>query len=134
MKKIVLLKIVLVLAFSNLLVSCSSHGIIGVFGDCLKRLPNQIDSFGSFIKASLILLIIELIFAICLSMLMGRLASLITSIILFFLVLFEKDYGFFTTVLLFLLPTVLLFLLPTVLSFLLALFGGILDLLFNKRK
>jgi hypothetical protein len=102
----IFLKKVSVLLLSTLIVSCSSQGIIGDYWDLL---PSQIDSFSTFIKAWFILLIIDFSCSTLLSITIGLRGRLVT-IILFFLVLFKLDYGFFKTVLLFLFSGIILYL------------------------
>jgi hypothetical protein len=94
------------LLFSTILVSCSSKGLIEGYWDTL---PKNIDSINTFMKAWLILVLIDFSISGFLNIIIGLKGRLVT-IILFFCVLFMRDYGFFTTVFLFLFSGIVLFL------------------------
>lgn len=89
--KTIKLLIFLLLPFA--LTSCSDSSLFSM-------LPDHIDGFGGFMHAFFIIIIIQFFTSLFVRILLGNLDFIIT-IVLFFVVLFAKDYGFFVTLLLF---------------------------------
>ena len=88
----------------------------------ISLLPPQIDSFGSFLKAWLIITIGVILFGLICSVIGGavgldRLGVLIAPIVCFILVLVKTDYGFWMTSLLFIAPIIVIGLFSGLLNF-----------------
>lgn len=94
-------RIFLLLFFSFFIISCSSENSDSdnLFLLIWKFLPDQIDSFKSFVKVWFILFCLDILISLLINVLIGLRLNL-SKIILFFLVIFLKDYGFFITILL----------------------------------
>ena len=74
--------------------SGSDNGLWGI-------LPESINSFKTFLIAFLIITLIQIGIGLSLKMLIGIRLDFVISLILFIIVLTTKDYGFFLTLLLF---------------------------------
>ena len=102
----VLLSLIMVLALS----SCKGGPTRGI----LSFMPDTIDGFGSFLHASIVILLAGIVLQFLLQYI--GIGGLIADGILFVLVLWLRDYGFWMTLLLFIFPTIVVFLLQLVYS------------------
>ena len=101
-----LLALIMVLALS----SCKGGPTRGI----LSFMPDTIDGFGAFFHASIVILLAGIVLQFLLQFV--GIGGLIVDAILFVLVLWLRDYGFFMTLLLFIFPTIVILLLHFVYS------------------
>jgi len=94
------MKNIKLLFLSLLLLVFSSCSDSGLFHSMWSMLPDYIDSFGGFMHAFFVIILIQFVIGLLVRLLLGNL-DFIISIVLFFVILSAKDYGFFLTLLLF---------------------------------
>ena len=102
----VLLALITVLALS----SCKGGPTRGI----LSFMPDTIDGFWAFFHASIVIFLAGIVLQFLLQFV--GIGGLIVDAILFVLVLWLRDYGFFMTLLLFIFPTIVILLLHFVYS------------------
>ena len=93
-------RFLLILVVSILfLAACSKSS--GADNGLWRLLPENINSFKTFLKAFLIVSVIQISIGVTLRLLIGISLNFVISLVLFIIVLVTKDYGFFLTLLLF---------------------------------
>lgn len=98
------INIFLLFSLAIFLLGCNSESSSG---QLLKHLPIAIDSLAAFMKAFLLIFVEVLVIGTVLIFFIGRSGYTWAVVIYFFVILFAKDYGFFMTVLLFILPSII---------------------------
>jgi len=98
-----------------LILLLSSCGFKGIAGELFELLPDTISSVGEFFHAWFVLLILSIGLSLIGSFILGKGSYVIVTIILFIAILVLRDYGFFKTLLLFILEGVVLFVINLIL-------------------
>jgi hypothetical protein len=101
------MKITTFLIFLTLLVLLSSCSEVGLLSEKNSWILDEINSVSDFFKVYFILQLSLLIYGTLLSLLLGDLGYLIILILHFIWIVYARDYGFFTVLLLFGLLTII---------------------------